>query len=220
VAIRVLLVDDHALFRDGLRALFAAIGGQPALEIAAEAGSAREAYVIADRRVPVDVVVLDISLPGPDGLALLRELKRRGLEAPVLMLTMFEQPYLIASAFAAGARGYARKSDGAAQLVQAVRALAKGERWLPPSLAGQSLEHETRPDPLAALSAREREIFGLLVRGHSSPDLARELGISVKTAEAHRTHIFRKLRVRGIVELVRFAAHHDLLDPIIAKQSA
>lgn len=213
MTVRVLVVDDHQLFRDGVRSLFDHDPGLPRIEVVAEADRARVAYGEA-ARPDVDVVMLDIGLEGTNGLSALRELKRRQVRAPVLMVSTYADDHVVAEAFACGAAGYVHKGDPAHTLAAAVRAVAGGRRWCGRELVPATSGANDAPafDPLSPLSPRERESFRLLVRGYSSPRLARELGISVKTAETHRTHIFKKLRVRGIVDLIRFAARHGLID--------
>lgn len=209
-ATRLILVDDHALFRAGLRSLLA---GYPELEVVAEAGDAREAVECCEGNEH-DLVVVDVTLPGSNGVALIRELKRRRQRGPVLVLTMHQHPDIAIDAFAAGASGYALKLQTEPELIEAIRVTAAGGRYAAPPIAalleGASQEQSTG-GVLATLSAREREIFDLLVRGLTNSEVARQLFISIKTVETHRTRILRKLDVHNIGELVRLAARHGLI---------
>jgi two-component system, NarL family, response regulator NreC len=202
----VLLVDDHPLFRQGLRTL---LESESDLVVSGEASSARQAYELADARHP-DLIVLDVSLPGVDGVAAARELKRRLPETRILILSMYRERHMVAQALASGANGYALKRQTPEQVLGAIRSVVRGDRYLAPEL-GPVEESADQSGPLDALSTREREVFELLVRGFSNPRAAKELCISVKTVETHRTHIHHKLGVHSVAELMRFAAMNDLL---------
>jgi two-component system response regulator NreC len=213
--IRLILVDDHQLFRDGLRAI---LGTYSDIQVVGEASDARSALDLVDT-VPFDLSILDITLPGPNGLALLRELKRRNVTQPALILSMHQQADMVADAFAAGAVGYALKHQSEVELVEAVRAAAHRIIYLAPQLsrdllpgAGASLPPDASlHGVLALLSSREREIFDLIVRGYTNADIAKQLFISIKTVETHRTRIMRKLDVHSVGELIRLAARHGFL---------
>jgi two-component system response regulator NreC len=179
------------------------------LVVSGEASSARQAYELADAKHP-DLIVLDVSLPGVDGVAAARELKRRLPEARILMLSMYRERHMVAQALASGANGYALKRQPPEQVLSAIRSVARGDRYLAPEL-GPVEEKDEHTGPLDPLSPREREVFQLLVRGFSNPRAAKELCISVKTVETHRTHIHHKLGVHSVAELMRFAAMNDLL---------
>jgi two-component system response regulator NreC len=209
------LVDDHQLFRQGLRTILAKEGD---LTVVGEASDAREAYQLVVDAHP-DVVVLDVSLPGVNGIAATRELVRREPHAHVLMLSMHSSEDYVAQALAAGATGYALKDQSAGEVVDAIRAVARGQAYLSPKISRFVVEDylrlrrgdTARTGPLAALSVREQEIFDLLVRGFSNDGIAGQLCISVKTVETHRAHILHKLHLHSIAELVRFAARHNLV---------
>jgi DNA-binding NarL/FixJ family response regulator len=205
----LVLVDDHQLFRAGLRALLAA---DPSFAIVAEAADARDACAQLEA-VEHDLVIVDVTLPGSNGIALIRELKRRHKRRPVLVLTMHEHVDFVVDAFAAGANGYALKNQSESELFEAIRVTAAGGRYVAPALTEQVRVAEASPQRslLGTLSAREREIFDLLVRGSTNADVAKELFISVKTVETHRTRILRKLDVHNIGDLVRLAARHGLI---------
>jgi two-component system response regulator NreC len=188
------------------------------LAVVGEASDAREAYQVVGDKHP-DVVVLDVSLPGVNGIAATRELVRREPHAHVLMLSMHAGEDYVAQALAAGATGYALKDQSAAEVIEAIRAVARGQAYLSPRISRFVVDdylrlrrgESARTGPLAALSVREQEIFDLLVRGFSNDGIAGQLCISVKTVETHRAHILHKLRLHSIAELVRFAARHDLV---------
>jgi DNA-binding NarL/FixJ family response regulator len=205
----IAMVDDHPLFRQGLRAL---LEQEPDPCVVGEADDARRAYSIVEAKQP-DVIVLDISLPGVDGVVATRELQRRAPGSKILILTMHEEPALASRALAAGAVGYAVKSEPPASVLRAVRSTSRGERFVTDNLSGASVtDDETGANALlSALSQREREVFHLLVRGFSNHRVAKELCISVKTVETHRTHIHHKLGVHSVAELLRLAARHGLL---------
>ncbi|HEX6836219.1 MAG TPA: response regulator transcription factor, partial [Polyangia bacterium] len=163
-----------------------------------------------------DEIVLDITLPGSNGLALLRELKRLRIRQPALILTMHQHADMVTDAFAAGAVGYALKHQSELEIVEAIRSVARRETYLAPSLPPELLPDGDGAPPhpvgvLSVLSSREREIFDLIVRGHSNADIAARLFISVKTVETHRTRIMRKLDVHNVGELIRLAARHGFL---------
>jgi len=208
--LRLMLVDDHNLFRDGLRMV---LGRYDDLEVVAEAADARQALAAADASRP-DVVVLDVSLPGMDGVQAARELQRRQPAARLLVVSMHEREEDVARALAAGVRGYAFKSQRSDEVVEAIRAVGRGEQYVPPTVSRFVLDELLRAGavggPLAALSQREREVCHLLVRGLGNDAIAQQLCISVKTVETHRARILKKLRVHSIADLIRLAARHGL----------
>jgi DNA-binding NarL/FixJ family response regulator len=209
-AIRIVLVDDHQLFRAGLRALLTV---EPAFEVVAEAGDAREACACVEA-VDHDLVIVDVTLPGSNGIALIRELKRRQKRRPVLVLTMHQHADYVVDAFAAGANGYALKLQSEAEIFEAIRTVGGGGTYAAPAIAQLARGAAAQPahgSVLSSLSAREREIFDLLVRGYTNAEVAKQLFISVKTVETHRTRILRKLDVHNIGDLVRLAARHGLI---------
>jgi DNA-binding NarL/FixJ family response regulator len=207
--IRIVLVDDHQLFRAGLRSLLAV---EPTFEVVAEAGDAREACQRVET-VEHDLVIVDVTLPGSNGIALIRELKRRQKRRPILVLTMHQHADFVVDAFAAGANGYALKLQSEAEIFEAIRVAAGGGRYVAPAVAALVRGSDVVPQRslLSSLSAREREIFDLLVRGYTNAEVAKQLFISVKTVETHRTRILRKLDVHNIGDLVRLAARHGLI---------
>jgi two-component system, NarL family, response regulator NreC len=216
MTIRLVLVDDHCLFREGLCAV---LSMQKDIDIVAEAADAKEACAAVLAHDP-DVVLLDVTLPGLDGISVARELFRRGARAKVLFLSMHASVAYVAEALAAGATGYALKDQPAADVVEAIRAVAKGQRYLAPKIprryvepqeAGKGAALGKDAGPLEVLTPRERAVFHLVVNGFSNEGVAGELSISVKTVETHRAHINRKLAVHSTGELIRFAAMRGLL---------
>ena len=206
--VRLFLVDDHDLFCAGLRALLAA---HSELTVIGEAHDQRSA--LAALSPEIDVFVIDVRLPGSNGIALVRELRRRGIATPILMLTMCDEREFVLDAFSAGANGYVLKTADAADLLAAVRCVVGGRRYLSPRLQPlrDELDGGNANGVLGSLSAREREIFDLLVNGSNNKAIAKQLFISVKTVETHRTRIFKKLSVNSLGELIRLAARHHLL---------
>jgi two-component system response regulator NreC len=215
VPIRMLLVDEHRLFREGLRRIFLEAED---LEVVGDAGDARTAYAAADELRP-DLAILDVVLPGASGIAATRELLRRDSTRKVLVLTALREEQVVADALDAGAAGYVLKEQSCRDLLDAVRGVAAGQHYLSPAvcrpLVDRYVRRSDRPvgdrHPLDPLSHREREVFDLLVRGHPNSRVGKELCISVKTVETHRGHILRKLGLHSLVDLIRFAAQHNLL---------
>jgi len=213
--VRFLLVDDHETFRVGLRTV---IEANAAYRVVAEASTVREALRRLDEE-ELDVVVLDLTMPGSSGLAMIREMRRQKRSERILVLTMHVTADVAAEAFAAGATGFASKADSAQSLQEAVGAVARGERYIAGSLPIKTIDDFLRrrprssdaPGPIGMLSAREREIFNLLTRGYSPAEIADELFISAKTVDTHQTRIFAKLRVHSRFELLRFAFRHHLV---------
>src|SRR5882672_3001044 len=212
--LRVALVDDHLLFREGLRAMLAS---EPGLEIVAEAANAQEALPAVRASRP-EVVILDVMLPGISGIGIARELLRDDPNRRVLALSMVTDEAHVADALRAGVLGYACKSQSAAEVMDAIRTVARGETYLAPQVSGFVVSDDRKfralgseRSPLATLTAREREIFELCIQGSSTAQIARQLGISPRTVETHRGRILRKLNAHSAVDLVRLAARWGLL---------
>jgi DNA-binding NarL/FixJ family response regulator len=211
----VALIDDHRLFREGLRAILSREGG---LEVTGEAADARAAYQLVEEQRP-DVAVVDIGLPGVSGIATTRELKRRGQNCKVLILSMHAGEDFVSQALSAGASGYALKDQAASEIVEAINAVGAGGSYLSPSISRFVVKDflrlrrgESGPSgPCDVLSVREREVFDLLVRGYSNEGIAGELCISVRTVETHRAHLMKKLNLHSLVDLLRFAARNGLI---------
>lgn len=207
--IRVLLVDDHELFCQGMCALLAR---EPDLSVVGSARDVATARSLFDEQA-CDVAVIDISLPGAGGISLVRELRRELPHLAILMLSMHDYPDVVSDALARGATGYALKSQSPQEISDAIRTVAGGQRYLAPPLTELAPSIGKRPSLglLSGLSAREREVFDLLVQGQSNQAISSSLFISVKTVETHRMRLMRKLSVHSIGELIRLAVRHDRL---------
>jgi two-component system, NarL family, response regulator NreC len=206
----VLLVDDHAVVRAGLKLL---LEREHDIDVVGEAGTAHEA-VLAHRELSPDVVVMDVVLPDESGIEATRTIVRERPGARVLVLSMQDDPSYVREAFGAGASGYLLKEGADSDLVQAVREVGSGGRYVHPGLGARLITAETAERSKAAadpLSAREREVLLLLALGHTNQEIAHLLTISVRTAETHRAHIMRKLRLQTRADLVRHALATGLL---------
>ena len=212
MTIRVMVVDDHAVVRAGLRRV---LDAEPDIETVAEAADAERAVFEAIASTP-EVVLLDVMMPGKTGIEGLPALLQAVPAAKVLVLSMQDDPRYVREAFEAGASGYVLKEAADSEVVGAVRAVAGGERYLHPALGAKlfaaeaSERRRAERDPL---SEREREVLRLLALGHTNQEIAKLLYISVRTAETHRAHIMQKLRLGSRAELVRYALAEGLLDP-------
>ena len=205
--LRIGLVDDHAVVRAGYRRL---IELEDDLAVAAEFGDAESTYaaLAGPGPCPVDLLVMDLSLPGQSGLELLRHLTQRLPALPVLVFTMHESAALVRQCLRAGAAGFVTKCSEPATLLDALRCIARGEIALSDDVAGAW--DDAAPAPHAALSVREFDIFQRLVLGHDVDRIAQTLHLSGKTVANYQTEIRRKLRVANAVELVRYARDHGI----------
>jgi two-component system, NarL family, response regulator NreC len=212
VTIRVLVVDDHAVVRTGLRLL---LDGQEDIETVGEAGDAREA-VFEVRSAKPDIVLMDLMLGGgKNGIEATAEVLREAPEAKVVVLSMQDDPRYVREAFAAGASGYVLKEAADTELVTAIREVAGGASYVNPALGARMVAADAEAARAAAedpLSDREREVLRLLALGHTNQEIARELFVSVRTAETHRAHIMQKLRISTRAELVRYALSKGVLE--------
>ena len=210
-SIRVVIVDDHAVVRAGLALL---INAEEDMEAVGEAGSAREAIFEARSTKP-DVVLLDVMMPDQSGIEIVPRLLHEHPDAKVLVLSMQDDPRYVREAFEAGASGYVLKEAADATVVAAIREVAAGGRYVHPELGARLVAAETEERRRAEedpLSEREREVLRLLALGHTNQEIAKELYISVRTAETHRAHIMQKLRLSSRAELVRYALSEGLLE--------
>ena len=208
---KVLIVDDHAVVRSGLRLL---IDAEDDLETAGEAASAREAIFEA-RSLKPDVILLDVVMPEQSGLEAIPQLVHENPDAKVLVLSMQDEPRYVREAFETGASGYVLKEAADSELVTAIREVAKGGRYVHPELGARLVTAEAEERRRAEddpLSEREREVLRLLALGHTNQEIAKQLFISVRTAETHRAHIMQKLGLSTRAELVRHALENGLLD--------
>ena len=209
--IRIVIVDDHAVVRSGLKLL---LDGQEDLEVVGEAGDARTAVFEVRAQKP-DVVLMDVVMPSGSGIEATPAVLKEAPDAKVLILSMQDDPAYVREAFAAGASGYVLKEAADAELVAAVREVAAGQRYVHPTLGARLVAAEAderahaEEDPL---SEREHEILRLLALGHTNQEIASQLYLSVRTVETHRAHIMQKLRISTRAELVRYALERGVLD--------
>lgn len=203
--IRVVIADDHAVVRDGLRAL---VEAQPGLEVVGEAADGQEAWLRACDLKP-DVLVLDLSMPGVPGADAAERIAKECPTVKVLALTMHEERGYVARLLRAGAAGYVLKRSAGGELVRAIRAVASGGTYIDPSLAAALLVDRPHradgPRQAADLTAREGEVLRLVARGHSNKEIAAGLEVSVKTVETHKANGMTKLGLTSRAALVRFA---------------
>ncbi len=209
--IRVLLADDHVLVREGLRALLAR---EADIQVVAEAGDGREA-VRAAREVRPDVAALDVSMPLLNGLEAARQMAAWEPGPRVILLTVHAEDRYVLEAVRAGVRGYVLKRQAAADLVRAIREVSGGGVYLSPGISAAVVEAVRSPRSLLedALSAREREVLQLVAEGKTTKEIAVLLGVSVKTADAHRTRLMQKLDIHDIAGLTRYAIRHGIIQP-------
>lgn len=210
--LRILVVDDHAVVRRGIRAL---LESQEGWEVVAEAATGREAVDLAKRLHP-DIVVMDLSLPELNGLDATRQILSDGPSTEVLVLTMHHSEELARNVLQAGARGYVLKSDADENLIAAVEKLRRHHPFLTAKITEFVLDdYLRRSDERAGdgVTAREREIMQLLAEGNSNKEAATTLGVSVKTIEAHRANIMHKLRFRSFSDMVRYAIRNKIVQP-------
>lgn len=211
--IRVLLVDDHAIVRAGYRVL---LGDAPDLELVAEAGTGELACQRYVEHRP-DIVLMDLTLPGIGGLEAARRIIRRDGEARIIVFTMHEESVFVQQALSAGVRGYITKGSAPDVLVDAIRCVMRGERYLDPRLrltsAGGGNRTAGGSDALESLSPREFSIFRFLAAGASNADIASQLRLSEKTVANYATRILKKLGVQNRAELVYLAVRRGIVTP-------
>lgn len=212
---RILLVEDHRILREGLRAILAA---QPDFVVLGEAGDGGEAIRRAQELQP-DLVMLDLSMPRMNGLDAIKDIKRVAPRTRVLILTVQKDDEYVFSAIRAGANGYMLKDSSAAELMAGVRRVAAGERYLSPAVASRFVEAfldgkgADGPDPNAdLLSGREREVLKLVAEGYRSRQIGEYLSISEKTVEKHRANLMRKLQLKNVSGLTAYAIEKGLVN--------
>ncbi len=213
-AIRVLVVDDHAVVREGIRSV---LERQPGFEVVGEAGDGATALKLAATTAP-DVVVLDVSMPGGSGLRTAADLRTQVPEARVLILSMHDNAEYVLEAVRAGASGYLLKDSAATDLRQAVTAVHGGENYFSAAIAAQltavkrgEIDRESQSGKLGMLSGREREVLAGIARGLTNKEIGTELGISHRTVETHRESLMRKLRIHTVAGLTKFALETGLV---------
>jgi DNA-binding NarL/FixJ family response regulator len=210
--IRVLLADDHTLVRAGIKGLLQGLAG---VEVVGEAGDGQEALRLAQTTRP-DVVLLDVGMPGLNGLEVAGRLATLDASIRVVILSMHTSEEYVLRALRAGCVGYLLKASAVSELELAVRAVARGETYLSPAVSKRVVDDYVSrtggaADPLDALTPRQREILQLAAEGNSSKEIAQRLGLSVKTVEAHRAQLMERLDVHDLAGLVRFAVRVGLV---------
>lgn len=209
--IRVIVADDHHLVRQGIRAL---LDKADDIEVIGEAADGRQAIELVERLTP-DVLMLDISMPGLDGIQAIQKVQRLGVATRVVILSMYSDPTLVRQALRGGAKGYLLKRSVTEELLLAVRAASRGETYLSPAISrfvvDDFLVHQGEAQesgPLDRLTPREREVLQLIPEGHTNRSIAQVLKISVKTVEKHRASLMSKLGVHEVAGLIRVALKH------------
>ncbi len=221
-SIRILIADDHGVLRAGLRAL---LDAESDLQVVGEATDGSEALRLAGELRP-DIVLLDVSMPGPGGIKVTRKLGKVVPDARILILTIHEDEQLLQKAIQAGASGYITKRAIKSELINAIHAVWRGDLYIHPAMTrallskDTSLSPSTNDDLVEPLTSREVQVLGLIAQGHTNRQTADILSISVRTVESHRANIMDKLGVRGRVELVRYAMEHELLPTSSVKRQA
>ena len=211
MATRVLIADDHPVLRSGLRVL---LGADPDVEVVGEAGTGGETLRLAEELRP-DVVLLDIGMPGESGIETVRHLKEKLPALKVLFLTMHEEEGMLLEALDAGGDGYLIKRADEAEIIQAIRAVRRGDVYVHPAMTRALLsqaETTARPqEPVEPLTRREIDVLRLLARGNTNRQIAELLALSIRTVESHRANLMGKLGLSSRVELVTYAEEHGLL---------
>jgi two-component system response regulator NreC len=211
MALRIIITDDHRLIREGLRSLLESQG----FEIVGEAEDGRSAVKLAKKLDP-DAVIIDISMPGLNGIEATRQIHQEAPRVKVIVLSMRSDRRAVLAAFAAGASGYLLKEAAFEEMVVAIKVALKGQTYLSPAIAHvvvrNSIEYwSASAEPMGrGISSREREILQLVAEGRSSKEMAESLYVSVKTIETHRKQIMNKLNLHSIAELTKYAVREGV----------
>ena len=214
-ALRLVLVDDHALVRAGLRAL---LSEMPGVSVVAEAGDGREALQLIREHKP-DIALLDISLPGLNGLEVAARVAKEHPATRVIILSMHGDDESVRRALTAGAAGYLLKNSDRSELELALRTVARGNAWLSPAVTQKVVTafaegaRSSAQGAFEVLTPRQREVLQLIAEGHSNKEIAGRLSLSPKTVETHRTELMERLGIHGVAGLVRYAIHIGLVQP-------
>jgi RNA polymerase sigma factor (sigma-70 family) len=213
VRMKVMIADDHAVVRQGIRAVLESV---PGLEVVAEAGTGDEALSLVEAQRP-DVLVLDVNMPGSDGLEVTRTLREGGCDCRILILSMHDNPEYVLHALRLGADGYVLKDAGPAELREAVQAVWEGREYMSERVTHQlsvalrnELDQDKRQGRLDALTPREREVMLQVAQGKTSREIAEDFGISHRTVETHRERLMAKLRMGSVADLTRFVVEMGL----------
>ncbi len=212
MTIRILIADDHGVIRAGLHALLAK---EPGMEVVGQAADGEEAVKMAYKLRP-DLLLLDITMPGLDGIQVTRQLRAALPATHILILTLHEGVSMLREAIAAGASGYIVKRAVDVELIGAIQAVARGEMYVHPSMT-QALIQDMSPlagssTPIGVLSPRETEVLRLVARGQTNRQIAKTLSLSVRTVDSHRANLMNKLGVSSRAELIQYALEHHLLE--------
>ncbi|NOR89115.1 MAG: response regulator [Anaerolineales bacterium] len=213
---RILITDDHAIVRTGLRTL---LQSEPSLELVGEASGGYEAIELVAETSP-DILLLDLSMPDLDGIAVTKKLKPKYPELRILILTIHEDKALVREAIKAGASGYILKRAAESELVSAINVLMRGDMYVDHALLSTLVE-DTVEKPthnrelIEALTPREKDVLGLIVLGYTNRQIGEELSISVRTVEGHRANLSEKIGSHSRADLVRYARENDLIDGIL-----
>ncbi|MGH9867428.1 MAG: response regulator [Candidatus Polarisedimenticolia bacterium] len=213
--IRVVLADDHILVRAGIRSLLERI---PDVTVVAECDDGRRALELIREHQP-DVALIDITMPGLNGLDVVRQASQESARTRVVILSMYTDSRYVREALKAGAAGYLVKGATVPELPLAIESVMRGETYLTPKVSRTVVQEmltggdATSPDPLLGLTRRQREILQLIAEGHSTKEIAHRLGVSIKTVETHRARLMERLGIRDVAGLVRFAIRTGLVSP-------
>lgn len=213
--LRLLLADDHTLVRAGMRALLSEL---PGVEVVAETGDGREALRLVRENKP-DIALIDISMPGLNGLEVAARIRHDYPATRVIIVSMHGDDESVRRALAAGAAGYMLKNSDRSELELALRIVARGDTWLSPSLTKRVVKAFTQgaqpsgEGPMQVLTPRQREVLQLVAEGHSNKEIASRLNVAVKTVETHRTELMERLGIHGVAGLVRYAIQVGLVHP-------
>jgi DNA-binding NarL/FixJ family response regulator len=210
--IRVAIADDHAILREGIRALLAA---DPGIDVVGEANDGTEAIALAESARP-DVLLMDIAMPGLGGLEAAAMIRRANPDVRILVLSQYDNPEYVRRFLRLGASGYVLKRAAGTELVAAIRAVARGGLVIDPSVARSAVADTTTAesaaeDPYESLTDREKQVLKLVAEGATNKEVAAALGVSVKTAMSHREHVMQKLALHNRTDLIRFALRHGVV---------
>ncbi|HLO17783.1 MAG TPA: response regulator transcription factor [Anaerolineales bacterium] len=211
--IKVLIADDHAIVRAGLRAL---VHSESTMELVGEATGGYEAIDMIEKTHP-DVLVLDLSMPDLDGISVTKQIRSLFPDLRILILTIHEDEALLRAALKTGATGYILKHAAEAELISAIHTILRGDLYVDPSMVRKLFSDEVSPQattsqPTVALTPRETEVLKLIVRGYTNRQIGEELSISIRTAESHRSNLSEKLGLHSRVDLVRYAREHGIIE--------